>query len=664
MAYDILRDDRYEMPHALQFILILLAAAVFVVVLCRVAHLPPIVGYLLVGVAVGPHGLRWVEDTPQTHYLAEFGIVFLMFSIGLEFSLPHLTAMRRAVFGLGVSQVVLTTALPTLAAPLLGWSWQTGLALGCTLAMSSTAIVSRMLAERMELGTPHGRDVMGILLFQDLAVVAFLILLPSIAERTLDLRSLGIAALKAALVLGIILYAGQRPMRAWFHVVARQRSSELFMLNVLLITLGLAAVTELAGLSLALGAFLAGMLIAETEYRYQVEEDIKPFRDVLLGLFFVTVGMTLDISIVLRQWPWVLLLLVVPVATKLLLITGLSRLFGSPPAVAWRTGFHLAQAGEFSLVLLTIAATRGLIAPTAAQVMLAGMVLSMLCAPIVIHFADSVVRRLTADDWLARAAQVTQLAATSMARQDHVIVCGYGRSGQNVTRLLQKEDMAYIALDSDPQRVSEAAGDARVVYADAARREALIAAGLAKARAVVVSFADTAMALRILHHVRSVRPELPVIVRTLDDSEINVLLDAGATEVVPEVLEGSLMLASHCLLITGVPLARVLARIRAIREERYSLFRGFYHGATDAADAADNVQPRLHSVLLPERAHAVGRRISDLDLDGLVEVTGVRRRGARAMAAAPETVLESGDVLVLLGRPEQLSIAESHVLKG
>src|SRR5581483_4845332 len=356
------------MPHALQLILVLLAASVLVVVLCRLVHLPVIVGYLLVGVAVGPHALAWVEDSPQTRYLAEFGIVFLMFSVGLEFSLPHLRAMRRAVVGLGLAQVMITTALPAIALPLFGWSWQAGIALGSTLAMSSTAIVSRMLAERMELGTPHGRDVMGILIFQDLAVVAFLILLPALSEPGFDpLHSIGVAALKAAVVLGILLYAGQRPMRAWFHVVARQRSSELFMLNVLLITLGLAAATELAGLSLALGAFLAGMLIAETEYRYQVDEDIKPFRDVLLGLFFITVGMVLDLSVVLREWPWVLLALCIPVITKLLLIAGLSRLFGAPAGAAWRTGFYLAQAGEFSLVLLAIAATSDLVNPVAAQ---------------------------------------------------------------------------------------------------------------------------------------------------------------------------------------------------------------------------------------------------------------------------------------------------------
>ena len=231
------------------------------------------------------------------------------------------------------------------------------------------------------------------------------------------------------------------------------------------------------------------------------------------------------------------------------------------------------------------------------------MVLSMLSAPLLIHFAEPIVRRFTANDWLARAAQITQIAATTMARQNHVIICGFGRSGQNLARLLEAEEIPFIALDADPERVREAAGDgSSVVYGDAGRKEALVAAGLAKARAVVITFADTAVALKILHHVHALRPELPVVVRTLDDSELDRLLDAGAAEVVPEVLEGSLMLATHSLLLLGVPLNRVLARIRAIREERYSLFRGFFHGASDVADAADNLQPRLHSV------HAAGPR--------------------------------------------------------
>lgn len=652
------------MPQTLQLVLVLLGAAVVVVVLCRLIRLPPILGYLVVGIAVGPHALAWVPDSADTRLLAEFGIVFLMFSIGLEFSLPQLRAMRRAVFGLGLAQVAITTVAAMAGLHLVGYGWQAGLALGGALAMSSTAIVSKMLAERMELATAHGRDVMGILLFQDLAVVLFLILLPSLRMSGSDLAlALALAAVKATAALLLILYAGQRPMRAWFHVVARQRSSELFMLNLLLITLGLAALTELAGLSLALGAFLAGMLIAETEYRYQVEEDIKPFRDVLLGLFFITMGMSLDLAIVAANWGWVALLLVVPVVVKFALIVLLSRLFGGAPATAWRTGFHLAQAGEFALVMLALMRQHDLVEPRLAQLILAAMVLSMLAAPVIIQFSEPVVRRLTANDWLARAAQITRIAASTMARQDHVIVCGFGRSGQNLARLLEAEDIPFIALDADPQRVREAAGaGGSVVYGDAGRREALVAAGLAKARAVVVTFADTGVALKILHHVQQTRPELPVVVRTVDDGELDRLMAAGASEVVPEVLEGSLMLASHSLLLLGVPLNRVLSRIRAIREERYSLFRGFFHGATDAADAADNLQPRLHSVLLPDRAHAVGRTLAELGVADLVEVTGVRRRGMRSQRPGTDWRFEGGDVVVLLGLPENLALAERRLL--
>lgn len=652
------------MLHALPLILVLLAAAVVVVVLCRLVRLPPILGYLIVGAAVGPHALGWVANDQATRYVAEFGLVFLLFSVGLEFSLPKLNAMRRAVFGLGLAQVAVTAAAATLTVQLAGFGWQLGLVLGGALAMSSTAIVSKMLAERGELAMPHGRDVMGILLFQDLAVVAFLIVIPSLnAEGETLALALGLAALKAAVALALVLYAGQRPMRWWFSVVARQRSHELFMLNLLLVTLGLAALTEAAGLSLALGAFLAGMLIAETEFRYQVEEDIAPFRDVLLGLFFVTVGMSLDLAVVAAHAGWVLLLLVAPVAAKLALIVLLARAFGSTLPTALRTGLYLAQAGELALAMLALAVQSRILDGAVQQAVLAAMVLSMLAAPVLIQFIEPIVRRFTANDWLARAAQVTAIASQAMARQEHVIVCGYGRSGQNLARLLDAERIPFVALDNDPDRVREASGaGASVVYGDAGRRETLAAAGLAKARAVVVTFADVPLAVRILHQVHRLRPDIPVVVRTLDDTELDRLLKAGATEVVPEVLEGSLMLASHSLLLLGVPLNRVLARIRAIREERYSLFRGFFRGATDAADAADNLQPRLGSVLLTERAAAVGRTLAELDLERLVEVSGVRRAGVRSARPSPDWRFEPGDVVVLLGRPENLAIAEARLL--
>ncbi len=654
------------MPHALLLILTLLAAGVVVVVVCRLVRLPAILGYLLVGVVLGPHALAVVPNDDTTRYLAEFGVVFLMFSIGLEFSLPQLRAMRRAVFGLGMAQVTITTLAAMVVLHFLGAGWQAGLVLGGALAMSSTAIVSKMLAERMELGTAHGRDVMGVLLFQDLAVIAFVIVIPSLGKTGPELAwALTIAALKAAAALTLILFLGQKPMRAWFHVVARQRSPELFVLNVLLVTLGLGGLTEMLGLSMALGAFLAGMLIAETEYRYQVEEDIKPFRDVLLGLFFVTVGMALNLAVMFANLGWVLVLVMVQVVAKFALIVVLARAFRAPLATALRTGFYLAQAGELALVVLALATRNQIIPADLLQPVLAAMIISMFTAPLVIQFSEPLVRKFTANDWLARAAQLTHIAARTMSRQDHIIICGYGRSGQNLARLLEAEDISYVALDSDPQRVREAAADgSTVVYGDASRREALVSAGLAKARAVAITFADTPVALKILHHVHQMYPDLPVIVRTLDDSEIDRLMDAGATEVVPEVLEGSLMLASHSLLLLGIPLNRVLQRIRTVREQRYGLFRGFFHGATDSSDAAENLQPRLHTVVLPDRAHAIGKRLAEMALEGLVEITGVRRRGARSITPGPDWTFEAGDAVVLLGRPDRLAAAEQRLLQG
>ncbi|MBK8740543.1 MAG: cation:proton antiporter [Betaproteobacteria bacterium] len=654
------------MSNTLELVVILLAVGVMVSVACHRLRLPPILGYLLVGIAVGPHALGWIPDAKEARYLAEFGVVFLMFSIGLEFSLPQLKAMRRIVFGLGLTQVGLTLAGGLAFAMLAGWGWQAGVVVGGALAMSSTAIVSKMLAERGELNTPQGRAAMGVLLFQDLAFVPLLIVIPELARGGTSLwAALGLAAVKAVVALSLLLVFGQALMRGWFNLVARQRSPELFMLNLLLVTLGLAWLTELAGLSLALGAFLAGMLIAETQYRYQVEEDIRPFRDVLLGLFFVTVGMQLDFAIVVDRVWWVLLALAVPIAVKLVLITGLTRAFGNTWGASLKTGFYLAQAGEFAFVLIAAGVGGAFLDNEIRQVILAAMLISMLLAPLLIQAAEPLARRLTANDWLARAAELTLVAARSMARQDHVLICGYGRSGQNLARMLDEEQIGYMAMDNDPERVREAAGSGgSVVYGDASRKEALLAAGLLRARALVITFTDLGTAKKILHLAREHKPDLPVIVRTVDDSAIDELLQAGATEVVPELMEGSLMLASHALLLLGTPLKDVLRRIRAVREERYGLFRGYFHGATDHAESDENLQPRLHSVVLPEGAAAIGKRVADLRIGPGVTISSVRRGGQRMVGSEIEEALQSGDVMVLLGTAAGIADVEQMLLAG
>lgn len=654
----------------LELTLLLLGSAVLGVVAFRMMHLPPMLGYLAVGILLGPHAMGLAENSHATELLAEFGVVFLMFSIGLEFSLPKLMAMRSIVFGLGMAQVVLTIA----ATMLFGWlihfvlppsvqlGWQASFALGGALAMSSTAIVVKLLTERLELESEHGRKIIGILLFQDLAVVPLLILIPALAQNPADLpRTLGLASLKAAVVLLLLLMLGQKVMRKWFTIVVMRRSQELFMLNLLLVTLGAAWITEQAGLSLALGAFVAGMLISETEYKHQVEEDIKPFRDVLLGLFFITVGMLLNVRIVLENWWLVLLLLTGPVLLKFALIAGLARLFGASTSTAMRTGLALAQAGEFGFVLLNVVGGMKLVDPFVVQLVLASMVLSMLVAPFLIAQSDKIVMKFSANEWMMQSLNLTNIAARTMSAQKHVIVAGFGRSGQSLATLLSEEKIPYQALDLDPIRVQEAqAAGANVSYGDAARRESLVAAGIKRASAVVITYASTPSALKVLHLVHELAPELPVIVRSHDDTDLDRLKEAGAAEVVPELMEGSLMLASHALVMLGVPLRRVVHRVQRAREERYASLRGYFHGASDSGEESDMV--RLHSVPLGEQASCIGKCVRDLGLeDNGAEISAIRRGKVR-LEAAPGMTLEAGDVVVLRGTAEEVARTENDLL--
>ena len=665
------------MATTLELVLLYLVAAVLGVVACRLMKLPPMLGYLAVGVLIGPNALALAKDTAGVKYLAEFGVVFLMFVIGLEFNLPKLRSMRNLVFGLGLSQVVLTVLGAMLGNALLAlgfawvgvqWqlSWQGAVVLGSAMAMSSTAIVVKLMAERLEMESEHGRRVMGVLLFQDLAVVPLLVLIPALGSSAEDLaRAMGLALLKATVLLTLLLVGGQRVMRWWLTLVARRKSEELFVLNLLLITLGLAWLTEHAGLSLALGAFVAGMLVAETEFKHQVETDIRPFHDVLLGPFFITIGMKLDWRPVLDQWMLVLLLSVVPLVVKGVLVAALARLYRATPGVAIRTGLYLAQAGEFGFVLLTLGADRGLLEPQWVSPVLASMVLSMLATPFIVMRSNWVVMKLSANEWLMQSVQLTTIARKSIQTEAHVIIAGYGRSGQNLARLLTQEAIPYMALDLDPDRVRQAAAAGQsVVFGDAARLPSLMAAGLARASAVVVSYHDTPSALKILQLVREHAPKVPVIVRTIDDTDLERLRDAGATEVVPEAIEGSLMLAAQALALVGVPMQRVIRIIRNARDARYNLLRGYFHGADD--DTADERnQARLNTVTLPVAAACVGQPLGDQALQAIgVQVVSVRQASGRVMDAHDTMTLAAGDTLVLSGLPEPLSLAEAKLLKG
>ena len=654
---------------SLELTLFFLLAAVLGVVIFRSFKLPPMLGYLAVGAVIGPHMLGMVQRSERIQHLAEFGVVFLMFVIGLEFSLPKLRTMKRHVFGLGLLQVLATMMLSTLIILGIRWvmpsvwhfSWQGAVALSGVLAMSSTAIVVKLMAERLELDTEYGKRVMGVLLFQDLAVVPLLVLIPALAANDDDLgMELLLALLKAVGLIAILLTGGQHVMKRWLFTVARRKSSELFMLNILLITLGLAWLTEQAGLSLALGAFIAGMLISETPYKYQVESDIKPFHDLLLGLFFITIGMMLDWHEVVQHWEWVLVLITVPVLFKLVVVWGLAYILGASNGVALRTGLYLAQAGEFGFVLLNLSLHNKLVPAPLFNAILASMVLSMIATPFIIMYSKDIVLRLAASEWMSESLQMTSIARQSMGQKGHVIICGYGRTGQSLARMLDKESIPHIALDLDPDRVrkASAAGEA-VVYGDASRAQALTAAGLSRASAVVLTFLDVPLALHVLDQLRKLAPQIPVVVRTQDDRNLDALRAAGATEVVPEAIEGSLMLAGHALALVGVPMRRVLRTVQQQREQRYRLLRGYFRGANEELQDDDSEYEKLETLVLAEGLQCLGQVVDDIRplLDRFdVHLVSVRRASGASLSPRGDLILEPGDTLVLSGK--QVDLAE------
>lgn len=654
------------MHDTLPVILALLTSAVLAVALFRVLRLPAMLAYFLVGLLIGPNSFGLIDDTESTSQLAEFGVVFLMFSIGLEFSLAQLYAMRRIVLGLGGLQVIITMGVVMMVSVSLGLSWETSLVVAGAIAMSSTAIVSKMLVERLDLNSRHGRLAIGVLLFQDIAVVPLLVLIPTIATPAESFTYLiGIALIKAAVLLGILFVFGKNIMNRWFGIVARQRSRELFVMNVLMVTLLLAFVTKMAGLSYALGAFIAGMLISETRFRYQVESDIASFRDILMGLFFITIGMLLDVRELIAHLPIVTLVVIGMIAFKTLVIAGLARAFKYEPGVAVRAGVTLAQAGEFSFVLLSLGSEHHIISGAVLQIVLGASLITMVIAPFIIQHNLKIAEFFARSYTRNRKHQIEDIAHAGDQLKDHVIICGFGRSGQYLSRFLKEEKIPFIALDIDPARVQEAASAGeQVMYGDAGKRIVLNAAGGARAKALIISYDDPPSAIKILHLVNDYFPGLPVVVRTVDDTNMERFRDAGASEVVPEVLEGSLMLASHALVLLGVPLNRVVKRIRVFREERYKMFKGFFHGVSDGDEAVERSVPRLHSVPVNALAHCIGTAIKDIYFgECKAEITAVRRN-AHPVEVSPDFVFEEGDVVVLLAKPHDLVLAEKILLTG
>ena len=648
-------------------VLLLLAIAVVLVWAFRRIRLPAILAYLMAGIIAGPDVTAWIKDPADYHFIAELGVVLLLFSLGLEFSLPKMIAMRRLVFGLGAGQVVICTLLFAGLGYLWLGDWTAAMVIGGTLALSSTAVVIKQLGESSQLTTRKGQSTVAVLLFQDIAVVPMLIIIPLLAAGDGNVniwQSLGIALLKGTAIVVVLMAIGKWVLPHIFREIARLRTDELFVLATLLVALVAGGLTHLFGLSMALGAFLAGMMLGESKYKHQLEADIRPFRDILMGLFFITVGMQLNLDVFLHNLHWIVLAVLGVGLLKMLVVRILAGVMKEREEDAWGAGLMLFQMGEFGFVLVSLALSYALLPAEVASLLVGVGVLGMAVTPLVIQNCRNIVAPLVRR---SRGADSDQPQQPNVSEPKKVLVLGFGRVGQTVSRFLTNEGIDHLAIDHDTKRVQEAiAGGAAVFFGDAARRDILKAVHADQVELIIISFADDLKALEVLRAIREINEHAEIIVRSRDDLRLEAMMQAGATQVVPDTLEASLMLVSQILSRSGVPIRRILARLDQARRSHYGEMHGFYPGETTDMDPEkiDRLQ-FLHAVQLTDSAYACGRELAQLALDDLdVQIKSVRRGEQEFSEVNGDFTLNRDDVVVLAGGPRAIEAAESYLLNG
>lgn len=654
--------------HFLELIF-LLATSVFIVWFFKRITLPPILAYLVAGIVAGPQALALITSPEQVALVAELGIVFLLFSLGLEFSIPKLVAMRHLVFGVGSAQVLITLILVMLASFFMAGSWSAAFVIGSAFALSSTAVVIKTLNEKGLTQTKRGQVAIGILLFQDIAVVPFLIAIPLLTGSGADMLSAILLALaKGSVVVVILLSVGKWVLPKVFNEVAQVRTDELFVLTAILVTVMAGTLTSFFGLSMALGAFLAGMMLSESQYKHQLEADIRPFRDILMGLFFISVGMQLDVTVIVRHWLWILAGLATLLVVKTIVIKQLAVVSGENRKDGWGAGLMLFQMGEFGFVLVALAQQYNIFDPDLASALVAIGVISMAVTPTVITKHGEITDRI--DKLLGKYEGDNFESETPEFQSelyDHVVICGFGRVGQTVSRFLKSEAVPFVALDVDPVRVAEAQAAGENVQFGHARDKAILEAACAdNAKLIVITFGDIARTQMVISNLKEMGTKARVMVRTKTDQHLKEILQEGADQVVPEALEGSLMLVSQVLFESGVPMSRVLRRIRKERENRYGKLHGFYPGDTTevTADRRDLLE-YIHAVAIPEDAYAVGKNIAHFEFERRrVEVVGLRRNGEELSNPEPLTVIKAQDTIIIKGKPRRVERVERVLMTG
>jgi len=648
-------------------ILIILTLSVVGIAVFRRLDIPAVLGYLVVGLFAGEHAFGWIHDSHAIEQIAEIGVVFLLFTIGLEVSIPRLIAMRNIVFGIGVVQVIVST----LSTMLLGmWlvdlPWQVALAVGGALTMSSTAIVTKLLTDNYELHLPHGNISLGVLLFQDLAVVPFLVLIPIFAAQGNEslLVPISLALAKGALAFGVIFYAGQYLVRPAVRAVAITHSHELFTLFILLVALLAAWLTWQLGLSLAMGAFLAGIMLAETEYQHHIENEIRPFRDVLMGLFFISVGSQFDWHIIFLDPVPVAVLTLGLIFGKGIAIMLIANYAGFGRGVSIKAGILLGQGSEFGFALLAVAIATGLLSLDLSQPIIAAIILSMAISPLLIKYNEIIACRFDPAYLASHDENENRIAEASHGLEGHVILCGFGRTAQNLAQFLRRVNIPFIAIEIGSDIVTEAREAGEPVFlGDSSNPDILRSAGISKARVLVISFTEIKPGEHIVKSARELNPDIPMIIRTRDDRNLEHLLECGADEVIPDTVESSMMLAKHTLTLLGQRSESIDEMLDEARAGQYAQVRAFFHSIEDV-DLDKPDRHHLRSVEILSSYDAVGHRIDSLKRLASVKIIALRRNDVSSSAPLTEVELLAGDVLVIEGHPDDIQAVEIEIMAG
>ena len=660
------------MPHSLpllQDLLLLLLASVPIAFIFHRLRLPTIVGFMITGVLIGPHGLGLIKDVHAIEVLAEIGVALLLFTIGLEFSLRSLLEMRRLVLVGGGLQVILTSLLVTGIAYLLGRPVNQAVFFGFLFALSSTAIVLKSYIDRAEIDAPHGRAGVGILLFQDLSIVPMMLMIPILSGRE------GTSAAKIGLTLGIavaaiafIIFTARNIVPFVLYHIVRLRSPEVFIITVVLLSLGTSWLTSQAGLSLALGAFIAGLVLSESDYSHQIIADILPFRDVFNSIFFISIGMLLSLSAladdVLTVLGWVSALTL----GKALIVLAVVRLLGNSLRISTMTALGLAQVGEFSFILAKAGLPQGLLSELDYQRFLAASIISMIATPFLIKAAPRIGYAL--QSVFASGSLLEPLVMGSSPEEPdfaaHVIIVGYGLNGRNLARVLHRTGVPYLVLELNAEAVRNAQAEGeRIVYGDATRTEVLHHVRVQHARILVLAISDPVATRHTVWQARQTNPDIHIIVRTRYMAEMASLRELGADEVIPEEFETSIEIFSRVLREYGFARHIIQRQVAAIRSEGYEMLRMPTPPIIDLGKIAEALgSTSTEALFIEPDSKAVGRTIAELKLRTKtgVSIIAITREGHADVNPGPETVIHEGDVLVLLGGPEQIDRAIEEIL--